>query len=114
MLRLPNSEQAWVPQEKVTDYLLLPEHEQGGNKAEFFLKSGFTIERWEDFADTLLVHGTTCEVARVVEDQYGTRYAVEGEIETPVGCSVYVRSVWQIDRGSEYPRLITAYHIGRG
>ena len=113
-MQLPNSEYAWVPREKITGYLLVTGHARGGNKAKFFLKRGFTIGRWEDFADALLVHGKTHEVARVREDQHGIRYAVEGEIETPVGCRPYVRSVWQIDWGSEYPRLITAYYIGGG
>ena len=47
--------------------------------------------------------------ARVVETPYGPRYHVEGAIETPDGRNPRVRTVWQIDLGSNYPRFITAH-----
>lgn len=33
----------------------------------------------------------------------------EGELETPSGRRLGVRTIWIIDRGQERPRLVTAY-----
>ena len=48
--RLPNGELAWVEEKKIHLYLLNLEHEQGGAKAKFFLKCGFTVEQWEELS----------------------------------------------------------------
>ena len=112
-MRLPNSEQAWVPREKITGYLLVREHEDGGSKANRFSKLGFTIERWETLAQALLIQGASHEVNKVESDRYGIKYVVEGNLDTPSGEAIYVRSVWQVKWGTEYPRLITAYPIRR-
>lgn len=41
---LPNSEQAYVPPEKLTGYLLFETHAVGKEKARFFRAYGFTKE----------------------------------------------------------------------
>ncbi len=84
-MRLPNLEQALVPQAKITDYLLSTTHEDGKHKAAFFMQFGFTVESWETLAKALLDHAAKHEVAKVVDTAYGTNYVVEGELETPVG-----------------------------
>ena len=43
----------------------------------------------------------------MVETPYGPRYHVDGAIERPDGRNPWVRTVWQIDLGRNYPRLIT-------
>ena len=85
---------------------------RGRSKARFFRRFGFTLEHWQDFADALLVHGRTHEVAGVEEGSHGLLYRVEGIIETPDGRNPYIRTVWQIDYGDDHPRLISAYRIG--
>ena len=39
-MKLPNAENAYVEERKITAYLLDPEHEEGGSKARFFLAFG--------------------------------------------------------------------------
>ena len=48
-------------------------------------------------------------IVRTVETIHGLRCYVDGAIETPDGRNPRVRTVWQMDLGSQYPRLITAY-----
>jgi hypothetical protein len=43
-MRLPNAEFAVVEREKITEYLLNPEHRYGLSKARFFAGFGFTLE----------------------------------------------------------------------
>jgi len=39
----------------------------------------------------------------------GIKYIVDGRLSTPSGKKVTVRTVWIVDKGSENPRLVTAY-----
>ena len=91
------------------DYLLSSANPRGRTKADFFLNFGFSIDHWEDFAEALRLQAASHEVARVVETAYGPRYHVDGPIETSDGRNPRVRTVWQIDLGSDYPRFITAH-----
>lgn len=49
------------------------------------------------------------EIVKSVETFHGCKYIVEGRIETPVGKSPAVRTIWIIDRGADAPRLVSAY-----
>ncbi len=46
-MKLPNREKAFVPREKIVDYLLSFVHKDGRAKAEFFTRFGFASESWE-------------------------------------------------------------------
>lgn len=108
-MRLPNAHLSRIDQQKITDYLLSSTNPRGRTKADFFLGFGFRIDRWEDFAEALRLQAASHEVALVLETAYGPRYHVDGVIETPDGRNPRVRTVWQIDLGSDYPRFITAH-----
>jgi uncharacterized protein DUF6883 len=43
------------------------------------------------------------------ETLWGTRYDIVAPLTGPSGDTVMFRSVWQIDLGSDQPRLITMY-----
>jgi hypothetical protein len=58
-----------------------------------------------DIRTQLLAH----DVALVRTVRWGTRYEIVGPLTGPVGKSVIFRSVWQIDIGTDVPRLITMY-----
>ncbi len=67
------------------------------------------MERWEELADALKQQAASHDVTRAVETSFGPRYHVEGAIVSPDGRNPMVRTVWQIDLGSEIPRFITAH-----
>lgn len=108
-MNLPNVQQAQIKKEKVIDYLLSTNNLEGQSKAKFFSRFGFRIEQWQILADALRDHGANHEVVETDETDYGTKYIIDGLLETPDGRNPYVRTVWQIDKGSDYPRLVTAY-----
>lgn len=108
-MKLPNCEQAVVARAKITEYLLSPIHRRGGSKAAFFLRFGFTVDRWEMFAEALRGHACAYDVASVTPTAYGRLYRIEGAIDTPDGRGPRVRSVWMVDTGADVPRLISAY-----
>ena len=111
-MKLPNAHLAVVEQGKVVAYLLNPAHPDNGGKAAFFAMLGFDRGDWPRFAAALRRLAVTGEVAKAMESLHGTKYVVDGRIETPTGGSPMVRSVWIVDREFEAARLITAYPRG--
>ena len=43
------------------------------------------------------------------ETPYGRRYEIRAFLETPSNRSLMVRTIWQIDQGTDYPRFITLF-----
>ena len=112
-MQLENAGLAYVEQEKVTGYLLSPEHRYGAHKAKFFGEFGFRADAWHVLAQALRDHGQQHAVAGMKHTDFGTRYEVDGTLETPTGQRPRIRTVWQIDLGEKAPRLITAYPLER-
>ena len=110
-MKLPNAEQVLVEREKITEYLLNTAHRYGVSKARFFGAFGFRAEQWETFAQALREHGRNNDVTKLRETGFGPRYEVEGALSAPDGRRPRVRTVWQLDRGTVSPRLITAYPL---
>jgi hypothetical protein len=108
-MSLPGVEQAEVPSQKITDYLLDVNHEQGRGKAQFFLHVGFLLERWEVLAQALIRHAQENDIVKTEATRFGIRYIVEGALHTPGGRIVHIRSVWFVSRDAAHPRLVTAY-----
>jgi hypothetical protein len=107
-MRLPNADRATVSREKVVDYLLNPSHPDGASKAAFFLAMGFQPEKWQVLA-TAFQRLAQREEAICVDSPHGSKYIVKGEIDTPSGLKVTIRTVWIVDNDSEIPRLVTAF-----
>jgi hypothetical protein len=113
-MKLPNAHLAIVQEEKVEGYLLNPTHRYGASKARFFTSFGFRLEDRETPARALREHGQQYEVSSERETGFGSRYEVDGPLNTPDGRSPRVRTVWQLDLGQVAPRLITAYPLEEG
>ncbi len=113
-MKLPNVEHAIVSEEKITGYLLNPQHPDGAGKAKFFEAMGFSRDDWRVLAEALRRLAETTEVAGSVESAHGWKYIVEGPLATPSGRTPAVRSVWIVDQGTTAPRLITAYPTEEG
>ena len=110
-MKLPCPDNLIVEHDKITGYLLNLDHRYGATKARFFIALGFSVDEWSTLADALREHGRTHDVAASRETGFGPRYAVEGELATPSGAQAFIRAVWQFDKGSVAPRLITAYPV---
>ena len=110
-MRLPNHEQANVPEAKIVAYLLNLGSRNGASKARFFLAFGFTIERWHVMAEALKDHARANEVTEIVPRPFGLHYVVEGPLQTPDGRDPSVRVVWIIESDEGIPRLLSAYPL---
>ncbi len=112
-MKLPDADRVIVDESKVVDYLLSERHPDGRAKAAFFSAFGFRAQRWRTFARALRAQGASGEVTGMSESGYGTRYNVDGVIETPDRRNPQVRTVWIIDSERRAPRLITAHPLRR-
>lgn len=108
-MRLPNANLARIDREKITEYLLNREHPDNGGKADFFISFGFSKEEWQTLAEALRVLARKSPVFQSLESVHGKKYIVDGPIETPIGKTPIVRTIWIIDYGETAPRLVTAY-----
>ena len=112
-MKLPNVDKAQVPKAKITGYLLSFTHEDGRSKAAFFVKFGFSASKWRALALALKEHAKDHAVVKVENSPFGTRYVIEGVIQTPDGQSPLLRSVWFIENENPTPRFVTAYPLRR-
>lgn len=105
---ISNATEATVAPEKVRDYLLNPEHPDGGSKAAWFQSLGYARDRWQELASDLLALGATCEQFATVHTPFGVKYVVKGQIGRGPHRSASVLAVWivEVDRP---PRLVSAY-----
>jgi hypothetical protein len=108
-VKLPNGENAYISPSKLTGYLLSETHSVGKAKAGFFRVVGFDEAQVEMLERGLLAIARSEEVQEVITSLHGTKYVVEGALETPTGRSVQVRTVWIVELDQNRPRFVTAY-----
>jgi hypothetical protein len=93
---------------KIIKYLLDLSSADGAGKARFFISRGFSLESWELLADALKKHAASNPASVAGSNPWGTKYEIEGLIDTPNGKTAFVRAIWQVE-GDNPPRLVTAY-----
>lgn len=106
-MKIPNSDRAVIEQSKLTDYLLNPEHKRGGAKARLLIQFGYSPENWQQLEMDIRNFYLIADVDIVKETAYGIRYEISAYLCTPVSRQLLVRTVWQIDTDTDFPRLIT-------
>jgi hypothetical protein len=108
-MRIPNADKAVIAPEKLRDYLLNPSHRRGSSKARFLLSCGYRADAWQILETDLRTQHLTADYSSTQDNVYGGRFAVRAPLATPNGRQVLLLSVWQIDVGTNVPRLITLY-----
>ena len=108
-MKLPNRELAVIAENKVRDYLLDIDHERGGSKAKLLVSMGYAAADWQRLVDDIRRFHHQADVAETTANEYGSQFVIVAPLTGPLGRTVVFRSVWQIDLGANYPRLITMY-----
>lgn len=108
-MKLPNREKAFVPKAKIVDYLLSESHPVGGSKAKFFRAFGFNESNTDLLEQGLLSLAANVEVKQVKEAERGTKYVLVGEVQTPIGRTITIATVWMVELNQSNPRFVTAY-----
>lgn len=104
---IPNADRAIMAPSKLRDYLLNAAHKKGGSKARLLIGMGYTPTDYSNLEADLRVQHLTLDPANTEANDYGTCYEIVAPLVGPTGKSITFRSVWQIDLGTDVPRLIT-------
>ena len=70
---------------------------------------GYRADQWRQLETDLREQHLTADVEVIEENDYGTCYAIVAGLTGPDERTIAFRSIWQIDLGTDHPRLITIY-----
>lgn len=105
---LPYRENAYININKLENYLLSETHVIGKNKAKFFKKIGFNLLNIKQF-ETELLKFKDFEVSEVIENEYGKKYIISGEISNSNYKKFGIVTVWMLEFNDQKPYLVTSY-----
>jgi hypothetical protein len=108
-MQIPNAGKAVISQEKVCGYLLNTAHRRGGAKAKLLLSMGYSVDDWQHLDADLRAFHLTAQADCERDTAYGKRYEIVAPLPGKLSHSIVFRSIWQIDIGTDYPRLITMH-----
>ena len=108
-MELPNRHLAYVPEAKITDYLLNLNHLRGRGKAQEFRARGYNESNVDTMSQGLISVAQSEAVSSIRPNEYGLNYVIYGVIQTPIGGPLLVRTVWFIPHSGGAPSLATAY-----
>ncbi len=72
---------------------------------------GFDETNISQFEKALVDIAQTETVVETSGTMYGKKYVVDGELKTPSGAMMHLRTVWIIESGDDVPRLVTAHPL---
>ena len=113
---MPNHAKAVTPREKFTNYSLDYNNPNAVGKAEAYERAlGYTKSNSESLVSQIHNAVTTgaTKPFQVSETEYGVKYKYRISITGPNGKTKNVIAVYQIDKGSTTPRLVTNYVEGK-
>ena len=110
-MKLPYRKIAFIPVEKIDNYLLSTTHPTGKHKARVFKAKGYELSNRDLFENTLLDIARNNEVTKTLDSinkgiNYGKKFYIDGIIGTQ-GRQCHIRTVWQILTNKRKPSLVT-------
>lgn len=109
---MPNYQQAVTPREKFTEYSLDYDNPNSQGKAEAYEKAlGFNKSNADvliEQIDNAVKNGSVSPI-EIVETKFGTKYKYRIPVKGVNGQIKNVMAVYQIDKETQIPRMITNY-----
>jgi hypothetical protein len=107
---LPDPDRASIADEKLRDYALNPDHDEGKHKARVFVAMlGIERDDFEFLRDQILAGIRSTPVHDVRPHRYGTRCSVRLEIEGRAGMRANVMTGWMVPDDGSPPHLTSLY-----
>ncbi|MFC1816744.1 DUF6883 domain-containing protein [Thermodesulfobacteriota bacterium] len=110
-MKLPKRQNAYIPQQKLKDYLLSRSHPIGSWKSKLFHNLGFDETNSDLLEQHLFAIANSENVNESIMTKYGTKYVIDGSIKTPNGNILKLRTIWIIEERQNNPRFVTAYPV---
>ena len=108
-MKVSNNDRAYIPIEKIRDYLLSTSHPVGRSKSIFFNEIGYNIKRINLLSKELNRIIRENEVDEEIRTIYGNKYIVKGNIGSMFKKAIPIVTVWIIEKEDSVPRFVTAY-----
>ena len=105
--RLPRKEKAFIHDNKITKFLLLP----GAKHYKEFERVGYTPSDKERLRNDILA-GLEQNEAKYFEPNKHGDTAYQVNMRLGISKKRWFVTAWQIDKGTDFPRFITAHMIG--
>ena len=83
-MRLAGDE-AIIPAEKLTDYILSPTHPEGRSKAAYLSQMGYNQTNWKTFERDLRKQHLSCDAKEGKSSPYGKKYEILAPLSGPGG-----------------------------
>lgn len=110
-MKLQNRDHVVISREKLLKYILSETHSLGRFKAKYFESMGFNMRNVDALEKCLRSIAKTQQVKDTISSKYGTKYVLEGAVETPNGKTVKLCTVWIIEKEQTRPRFVTTYPV---
>ena len=110
-MKLPYADAAYIPEEKLSEYLLSSAHPVGRAKARFFRALGFDGSSVQELESQLAGIARSQEVVETEATMFGTKYIIEGKLRSVDGRLAGIRTVWILEPAGTQPRFVTAYPV---
>ena len=108
-MELPNCEAAVVDLQKLERYSLNSNHESGGHKARVFRAAlGLTIQDAGWLKERVLIIARQGDAIEAPPSPFGKKYTIDANLTRHERTAI-VRTVWMIENGADFPRLISCY-----
>ncbi len=110
-MMLPNYENAYVPESKLTGYLLSETHAVGKAKAKYFRSLGYAENNIDQLKQDILMIAKSYEITNKFETNFGLKHTIDGQLSTPNGSVVRITTVWVVEPPDDRPRFVTVYPV---
>ena len=108
-MKLPNAENALIADEKLNEYCLNPNHDEGQHKAYLFSKLlGLDLNNPDEFRSMLRNIIDTEEVVINRPNEYGMLYYIDSTVIRPER-TFRLRTIWIIRENEDFPRFVSCY-----
>lgn len=106
---IPNCKTAYIPEPKLTEYLLSEKHAVGRAKAKYFRSLGYNETNIAQLECDILTLAKSYDFTQKFQTPFGVKYVIEGHLLTPSGVIAKIITVWIIEPPDNRPRFVTAY-----
>jgi hypothetical protein len=99
------SEDALIPERKLTKYLLVPLEQD--DKSKFLAQAGYTLDNWQELREDLRTQVLT-QLAKYAETtDWGDKYSIRCCLVGRNGVELKIRTIWLVtDRSTVFVTLI--------
>lgn len=88
------SQDAAIPEAKLTQYLLIPLPKD--DKSKFLAKAGYTLDNWQKLEENLRTQVLSQPAELIETNKYGQKYCIRTTLIGGNGVELNVKTIWMV------------------